>query len=228
MARLNVNIPRTSDTRDPNLGKVVVFCEGSTETNYFSHFASIIENNRDKYSRLDILSLNAEGNAKAVLNFANEFLSDDKNERYFKYYKKYLVFDCDAPKDIQNVIKEMDIAKDYILLPSNLLFETWLLMHLEEIDKPLRKRATYEKLKLALCIEKYNNKNKASPGIIRQIIEDGTSVRLAIVNAKKLQAKWDSLDYSIQENILHMNPYTAVYSLVEDILLEMQKYGGRI
>jgi hypothetical protein len=224
MARLNLNIPRTEETKNPNLGRVVVFCEGSTETNYFSYFASIVEGNKNKYSHLDIVPVNAEGNAQAVLNFANEYVSVDKNDRYLKHYKKYLVFDCDSPDDIQRVIRDMKSVNRYELLPSNLLFETWLLMHFEEIDTPLRKRVTYIKMKEALHLEQYGSAEKSSMGIIRQIIGDGASVRLAIENAKKMQKKWDDLDYTIEVNILEINPYTAVYTLVEDILLELQKH----
>ena len=47
-----------------------------------------------------------------------------------------MIFDCDAPSDIQDVITEMTKSEnEYILDYSNLLFETWLVMHFKEINE---------------------------------------------------------------------------------------------
>ena len=55
MVRLNPFVERRSEFRESNLGKVLVFCEGQTETNYFEHFSNIIRNSQNKYAHLEIV-----------------------------------------------------------------------------------------------------------------------------------------------------------------------------
>ena len=63
-------------------------------------------------------------------------LNEIKNINLLKYlyYEKHLVFDCDAPDNIQEVITKMRKSDNgYILDYSNLLFETWLVMHFQNL-----------------------------------------------------------------------------------------------
>jgi len=146
MAKLNPFLERPTGTMRGNLGKVLLFCEGHTEKNYFNHFATIVNNNRNKYSHMEIVPLLAGGNARRVLNYADEYLADDHVAKKFSLYEKYLVFDCDDPTDIQQVIVEMQKSKIYILLLSNFVFEIWLLMHFENVEASLTKAKTYGNL----------------------------------------------------------------------------------
>ena len=50
---------RTSDTIDLHLGKVLIFCEGHTEENYFSFFQKRIKN---KYDDIIIVMENVNAN----------------------------------------------------------------------------------------------------------------------------------------------------------------------
>ena len=58
-----------------------------------------------------------------------------------------LFFDCDAPDNIVEVIEQAKNSEsEYHLLVSSLLFEVWLLMHIEELDgDPLRKKPIAKK-----------------------------------------------------------------------------------
>lgn len=227
MARLKPFIDRQAGFREANLGKVIVFCEGCTEENYFKYFSDIIGRNQNKYTQMEIVAIRAGGNAQRVLNFANEFWNDDKNLRTFGLYDKYLVFDCDSPEDIQKVIQEMLSSDyDYTLLASNLLFETWLLMHLEIVNERRSKATTYTCLAIALGLEFYGDAEKASPGIIRQIIGNGDNLRVAIDNARDLEQRYKDRDLTIDKNLQDMNPYTTVHRLMELILAEMQRYDA--
>jgi hypothetical protein len=221
MARLNPFIEREKEFKERNLGKIILFCEGHTETNYFKYFSDIINKGGRKYSHIEIVPILADGNAQRVLNYAQDYLSDDSNLRKYSYYDKYLIFDCDNPPDIQGVITSMLDARIYILLPSNLLFETWLLMHYEDVTTSLSKAATYRRLATALGIEYYGDSEKASEGIIRQIIHNGDNVRMAISNARRLEKSYVDQGLIMKNDIKRMNPYTLVYTLVEQILIEM-------
>lgn len=53
------------------------------------------------------------------------------------------IFDCDEPPEIQAVIHA---AEGYHLLLSNYLFETWLLMHFENVEEKISKRDIYRHL----------------------------------------------------------------------------------
>lgn len=226
MARLNPFIERVVETQTSNLGKILIFCEGDTEKNYFDHFAQIIRNNKNKFSHIDIVLLQSSGNAIRVLKHAEEVLSTDEMAAYYGLYEKYLVFDCDAPDDIQEAILDMKQSpNDYLLLPTNLLFETWLLMHFERLHEPLKKKETYTRMALVLGLDQYDNAAKSSKGIIRQIVGNGDGLKMAIENAKALDEQYSAKCFSIESNIKDMNPYSAVYKLMERVLLEIHLAG---
>lgn len=223
MARLNPLVRRAEGTKNQFLGKLIIFCEGKTEYNYFNHFARIINGNRNnKYSHIRIEPINTEGNSRHVLNYAESFFEEGSNSSYYSTYEKYLVFDCDAPVDIQTVINEMRSAQNpYELLLTNILFETWLLMHFEVVESRLSKFQTYRRIIDALRVDKYKSREKASEGIIRKAIGNGDNVKFAIQNAKKLEKKYKEENLKIDNNIVNMNPFTLVHTLVEKILLEI-------
>jgi|SRR6056297_410208 len=57
-----------------------------------------------KYSKIHIELECAEGNAQTVLNCADDFYKDEVKRREYMYFEPYLVFDCDDPNNIQEVI----------------------------------------------------------------------------------------------------------------------------
>lgn len=215
MGRTKLSPQRLVEIKKENIGHILIFCEGLTEKFYFDYFAQII--NKNKYTDVQIEIQSAEGNARTVLNFAAEFMNMEENIRKYTNYHKYLVFDCDDPPNIQQVILDMLFSdKDYSLLISNYLFEIWLLMHFELINEILSKRKIYQHLDEHLKSEY----KKASVGIIREIIQKG-SVDEAIKNANILEEKYKSEGKLINGNIEEMNPYTSVQSLVEQFMVEI-------
>jgi hypothetical protein len=163
---------------------MILFCEGLTEKNYFEYFTDIIKKNKFNDVRIKIAS--AGGNSSRVLKYAEQYLADEDNNRKFSNYKKYLVFDCDSPPDIQKTIDSICLSKNgYEMLVSNPLFETWLLMHFENATKKISKELTYKRLNKHLA----NEYKKASAGLIREIIQNG-SVEKAMENAENLAEKY--------------------------------------
>lgn len=222
IARLNPFVPRETETRLSNLGKVLLICEGPTEVFYFEYFAEIIRNNQNKYAHLDIESIPAEGNARRVLNFAEEFLQDESNLRKYALYEKHLVFDCDAPTEIERVIIDMlSSTNNYTLSLTNLLFETWLLMHFEQVEPLYSNTKTKIENRLEASLGK--EYTKADSGLIRQIIGNGDNLRNAISHAHVLEERYKNDNLSLERDIRQMNPFTTVHSLMERILNEMQK-----
>ncbi|WP_028563642.1 RloB family protein [Paenibacillus pinihumi] len=220
IARLNPFLPRQVETRPSHLGKVLLFCEGQTEVIYFEYFAEIIQKNRNKYAHLDIESIPANGNAQQVLNFAEDFLLDEVNMQKYSLYEKHLVFDCDAPREIEKVLRDMLASTNhYTLSLTNLLFETWLLMHFEQVEPEYSnsKRVIGERLSYALGREY----TKADSGLIRQIIGNGDTLRNAISHAHLLEEKYSQKELVYETDIRQMNPFTTVHLLMERILLEM-------
>ena len=145
MGKTKLSPQRLTQTKKINIGNIIIFCEGKTEKYYFDYFAEII--NKNKYSDVEVVLESANGNAQAVLNYANEFMADEEHNKKFSNYGKYLAFDCDAPPDIQSVVLK---AAGYELLISNYLFETWLLMHFENVENKISKREIYRRLSLYL------------------------------------------------------------------------------
>ncbi len=213
MARTILSPQRRSEMIPLNIGHVILFCEGPTEKHYFDYFAEFLNNK--KYNDLRVVTESAAGNAQRVLSFAQEYMANEDNQLKYGGYDQYLVFDCDAPPTIQKVIQD---AKDYELLVSNHLFETWLLMHFEDLEpsSKLGKKKTFERLSGHLS----STYEKANKGIIRKIIQNG-SIERAIDNAKALEHEYKEVNYTIHSDIKKMNPFSSVYRFVESLLFEV-------
>ena len=218
MGRTILSPTRSHGFLDLYIGNVIIFCEGKTEKLYFDYFSDIIK--KSTYTNIKVYVENTSGNARRTLDYANNFMAQAENNIKYSEYQKYLAFDCDGDKDIQNIICEaLNSNFEYSLLISNLIFETWLLMHFENVDVPMGKRAIYTNLSGHLHSKKYK---KARKGLIREIIQNG-NVELAIDNAKKLQKAYADKGFTILSNIKTMNPYTNVHDLIEQLMITISK-----
>ena len=92
MPKLHISLERTVATKKKNIGRIILFCEGKTEKYYFDYFADIINKNTNKFNNVVVQTKSAGGNAQRVLNFAENFLSKESNNRIYENYGKYLVF----------------------------------------------------------------------------------------------------------------------------------------
>ena len=213
MARTILSSQRRSEMIPLNIGHVIMFCEGPTEKYYFDYFAEIL--NKKKYNDMRVVIESADGDAQHVLNFANEFMANEENQLKYGRYDQYLVFDCDAPSTIQKVIQD---ANKYELLVSNLFFETWLLMHFEDLEPTakLKKKKTFEQLSNHLS----SPYEKANKGIIREILQKG-NIENAIDNAKLLEKFYEDANLKMDSDIKKMNPYSSVYRFVEMLMFEI-------
>ncbi len=215
MGKTILSPERKKAIKKVNIGKQIIFCEGMTEKHYLDYFINII--NKNKFTDVRVETESANGNAKKVLKFAEEFLTQEENNRKYLNYKKSLIFDCDAPKSIKTVISEMQASeREYVLLVSNYLFEIWLLMHFEIVNVKLTKRKIYEKLSEYLA----NGYSKADAGIIREIIQQG-NIEEAIRNATELTEIYRSAGKTIGRDIEQMNPFTNVHELIEQFMAEI-------
>lgn len=215
MPRIRLSQQRKTEVKRQNIGKIVLFCEGATERYYFEYFATIINQDQNKYNNVVIATKLANGNAQQVLNYSEDFLAEEENNRLFANYGKYLVFDCDAPDNIASVITSArDNPNNFNLLVSNHFFETWLLMHFEEVECKLTKRQTYRRLSDHLS-SKYK---KGSKGRTREIVSNG-DIEKAISNALKLENQYNAQGKTIYDSIEDMNPYTNMHTLIEQLLL---------
>lgn len=211
MGRTLLSPERRAETKKANIGRVIIFCEGKTEKYYFDYFAEIIKIN--KYTDVEVVLETANGNAQTVLNLANSFMAEEENNRKYNAYGKYLAFDCDDPPDIQAVVSA---SKEYELLISNHLFETWLLMHFEEVDERISKREIYRRLSDHL----HSTYSKGHKGKTREIVQNG-EIEKAIDNAKALEQRYEAQGKMVFTNIKEMNPYTSVHKLVEQFMMEI-------
>ena len=204
---------REIEQKELYIGKILIFCEGYTEKNYFEFFKKLI---KDKFSNIVIETETVGSNARAVYNYAESFLKNDQNISKYAVYDKYLVFDCDAPDDILDVIDDAkSSANQYQLLISSLLFECWLLMHIEILPAaPLRKKAIGDKLDL----DDYEN-HKDDEGIIAKIIKGQDNLSNAIQNARDLRELYQTQGETIETIIDKYLPYSEVYELVEQLAI---------
>lgn len=219
MSRTILSPQRLKETRKQHIGHIIIFCEGRTEYNYMQYFARII-NKKDKFTDIKVQLEVVGGNAQTVLNYANDFLEQKDNNRQYSLYNKCLVFDCDDPKEIQQVIVSASKnINEYSLLISNFIFETWLLFHYENVIENLTKSKTYRHLEGILGLNAYEySKKKDSVGIIRKIVSTGNIIN-AIDYAKKLDIKYKNEGKNIFTSIKDMSPYSNVYELIEQFMV---------
>lgn len=228
MGRLVNGERKITNPRPENVGQLLVFCEGSTEYNYLDYFKMYLEYNRqNSYSDIVLECVNAKGNAMRVYEVAEAYLSDDEKRSKYQNYEKHLVFDCDAPEDIQTVVDLMgNSSNEYILDYTNLLFETWLVMHYQNIwpGEECEKRNVIRCMREHLGVERYTSKVKADKGTIGKILGSNGNprIRAAIENAKNLERYWKENGISMHQNIKVMNPSAPIYGLVERVLDEIE------
>lgn len=213
MGRTILSPQRLSEIKRTNIGRIIIFCEGKTEKYYFDYFAEIIRKN--KYTDIEVILQTASGNARAVLNCANKFMTEETHIQKYGTYGKYLAFDCDAPPDVQSVILE---AEGYELLISNYLFETWLLMHFEDVEEKISKGEIYRRLSSHMC-KPYT---KGRKGRTREILQNG-DIEKAIDNARRLEERYEAEGKNIFADIENMNPFTNVYKLTEQFMAEISR-----
>ena len=228
MGRLVNGERKINNPKPENAGNLLIFCEGATEYNYLSYFKSYLEHNlKAHYSNIVLEPINTEGNAMHVYNYAEEFLKDDTNRKKYDLYEKHLVFDCDAPDNIEEVLRLMRSSEnDYVIDYSNLLFETWLVMHFMILKPEMNngKRAIYEVMRHFLEVDNYGSAEKADIGTIKELLSnDGNRrIRDAVENAKALEAHWSELGMTMPDKIKEMNPSVSVYILIERLLDEIE------
>lgn len=214
MGRTQLSPQRLSETKKTNIGRIIIFCEGKTEKYYFDYFAKIIKKN--KYTDVEVILETANGNAQTVLNCANEFMAEEEHNQKYNTYGKYLAFDCDDPPDIQSVVLA---ATNYELLISNHLFETWLLMHFEDVNKKISKKETYQRLSTHL----HTTYSKGHKGKTREIVQNG-NIEKAIEHASFLEKQYAAEGKTIFTSIKDMNPFTSVYKLIEQFMVEISEH----
>jgi hypothetical protein len=216
---INLSQERKISHKKQFLGKVIIFCEGTTEFNYFNYFKVKLDSKRNKYINLELEAIDvAGGGAISIFNKVNEFLENPVNHKY-QYHEKVIVFDLDDPKKRELMIKTLiEMSKSdygFTLLYSYKSFEVWLLMHLLEVTLPMTKRQLKEKIREQLNITRYI---KSSKGMISKILHDESNVKNAIENAKNLDKKYREENLKIVSSYKEMNPFTNVHKLVEEIL----------
>jgi len=216
---INLSQERKISHKKQFLGKVIIFCEGTTEFNYFNYFKVKLDSKRNKYINLELEAIDvAGGGAISIFNKVNEFLENPVNHKY-QYHEKAIVFDLDDPNKRELMIKTLiEMSKSdygFTLLYSYKSFEVWLLMHLLEVTLPMTKRQLKEKIREQLNITRYI---KSSKGMISKILHDESNVKNAIENAKNLDKKYREENLKIISSYKEMNPFTNVHKLVEEIL----------
>lgn len=210
-----------------HIGHRVFFCEGTTEYNYIKAFADIL-NKHTAITDIQIVLDDVGSNSRAVLKYAEKQLSDPQLHRKYAGYTPCLIFDCDAPADIQSVISDAVSSEySYTIYLSNLIFETWLLMFYEDIDVSLSKKAVYTKLQDYLHLDKEWDKYKSDYGKIQQILKTGDPYG-AFRCASRLQNRYEDLDLTWQTDITLMNPFTNMHEITKLFFNELGRIQYRV
>ncbi len=200
---------RGKATRETHLGRLILFVEGKSELAYFNALKEMVR--QDRYSNLE--PVNCKGKtATNVLHRAEKFFQSNPRAADHRDDAKYLVFDCDAPPEIGELIREMR-KKGYKTLYSNACFETWLLMHVEDV----KQKYTVEEAEDRLTKWLGARYKKGDAKQIQRIIE-GKNIAKAIERAQARCKQNADKKYNICRDVPDMNPCTSVHVLVQELL----------
>lgn len=89
-------------------------------------------------------------------------------------------------------------------------------MHFEDVEIKISKGEIYRRLSEHL----HNTYSKGHKGKTREIVKNG-DIEKAIDNAKFLEQQYVAEGKNILTNIKDMNPYTSVYKLIEQFMIEI-------
>lgn len=129
---------RKVGTRDPR-SKCIIFCEGKrTEPEYFDAFK--LEYPRSIFS---IECVKGAGVPKTLLEKALEFKKDakrrgGKGRSFAENDSIWIAFDCDEHPEVRETIQRAR-SHDIGVAFSNPCFELWLVLHVEDFDRPVHR-----------------------------------------------------------------------------------------
>ena len=89
-------------------------------------------------------------------------------------------------------------------------------MHFEDVEEKISKKEIYRRLSMHL----HGTYSKGHEGKTREIVQNG-NIEKAIDNARALEKQYSAEGKSIFTNMKEMNPYTSVYKLVEQFMVEI-------
>ncbi len=92
-------------------------------------------------------------------------------------------------------------------------------MHFENVEEKISKREIYRRLSFHL----HGAYSKGHKGKTREIVQNG-NIEKAIDNARALEKQYGAEGKSIFTNIKDMNPFTSVYKLIEQFMVEISEF----
>ena len=131
-----------------------------------------------------------------------------------------MIFDCDAPQRIENVLNLMVTDQDtstFIPLPTYFMFENWLLFHYGDSNQYIK-----VELELQLSAQLGYEYKKNSVTVIESIIGDLTPVEKAVSISKTIADNYNRSGKNYIQDIKSMNPFSLVHILVEKIITQLQ------
>ena len=184
---------------------ILVSVEGKnkTEKNYINNYSS-----REK----DFVIKVVPGNETDPINLVEQAIRKAKelNLNLEEDDKAYIVFDLDTNINKNKQIKEaIDLANQNNIIPivSTPCIELWFLLHYEYTTATMNNDEVIKKLK------KYCPKYEKNYNIYKEINQNTNT---AIKNAKKLKKFQTKNHKNLQ--MVEVNPYTEMYTLIEEIV----------
>ena len=89
----------------------------------------------------------------------------------------------------------------------------------EDVEEKISKREIYQRLSFHL----HDAYSKGHKGKTREIVQNG-NIEKAIDNARALEKQYSADGKSIFTNIIDMNPFTSVYKLAEQFMVEISEF----
>lgn len=198
---------RRKSTRELNK-KVMIYCEGETEKQYFDMLSK-------KYSKTTVTSKRISVKTKVMgnknpLNLVKEAIRTLEHDRRKNHIDlAYVVFDNDDHSDGE-ISEAMQLAERNKLevIYSNTAFDLWILLHFEPVYRYMTKQNIYDKLTEKFNVVSYQNELKGKD--LSKFIED--LVIVAFKNAERVIADGNKV-----RNCIKVNPFVNLHKHLKRI-----------
>lgn len=137
--------------------KIVIFCEGETEKNYFTMLRSKYRSAHISVEGAGIDIQVGEGQAVKLVEHAKSTLERDGRYKGIGVPSVYVVFDKDDVTDSE-ITKAFRLAEGYgyKVMFSNECFEYWILLHFEETNHPPSRKRLNQRLSKHFLVDHYD------------------------------------------------------------------------
>lgn len=182
--------------------KIYIYCEGKTEKIYFD----ILNKKYNETSRIQVKAKEVGETSHRLIDYAISDINNKSSKEKNKIGQVIIIFDKDeiSDQEVEKLFQKAD-RHDIKIAFSNINFETWLLMHFEDVDFAYSKQDLNKKMKKYFNVDNYQEHK----GNIKTLAKIEGFINRAMKNGLNFE------NYPSPQ--IHNNPYTNLRYIIHSI-----------